>query len=135
MPPRPPRPLSLRQRLALDATTEEILLDQLGRPTPCLSDRQLDIIGQRTFSLQAIRALDLRGFVALRKLALDREKFEYDAAEISLAKLPELRAISKDPQLTTVQKIDQIRLKLFGEVVGRSEPPARAPADEEINDS
>jgi hypothetical protein len=47
-------------------------------------------------------------------LALDRAKFEFDAAKSCLAKLPDLKTISTNKTLTETQKVEQIRLKLFG---------------------
>lgn len=49
-----------------------------------------------------------------RKFA--REKFEFDAAKACLKQLPLLKAISADRSLNDDQRIEQIRLKLFGEV-------------------
>lgn len=78
---------------------------------------------------------DLEGFATIAKLDLDqkkearsdrqlnleREKFEFNAAEACLKQLPELKAISSNKTLTESQKVEQIRLKLFGKV-----PPAQA---------
>lgn len=49
-------------------------------------------------------------------VSLEREKFEFDAAKACLKKLPELKAISTNKELSDEQKIDAVRLKLFGEV-------------------
>lgn len=48
------------------------------------------------------------------QLALDRSKFEFDAATACLKVLPALKAISQDKGLSEPQKVQQIRLKLFG---------------------
>lgn len=48
------------------------------------------------------------------QLDLDRDRFEFDAAKSCLAKLPELKVISSDKGLSESQKVEQIRLKLFG---------------------
>jgi hypothetical protein len=45
---------------------------------------------------------------------LAREKWEFDAAKVCLKALPELKAISNDSRLNEDQRIEQIRLKLFG---------------------
>jgi hypothetical protein len=52
-----------------------------------------------------------------KSLELHREKFEFEAAKACMEKLPELKYISTNPQLSDTQKIDQIRLKLFGKIV------------------
>jgi hypothetical protein len=54
---------------------------------------------------------DLR---AEEKLALDHEKWEFDATEACMKKLPELKVISTNPAIPYQEKIRQIRLKLFG---------------------
>ena len=52
------------------------------------------------------------------KLAFDRQKFEFDAAAACLVKLPELKVISTDKGLSEPQKVEQIRLRLFGVLPG-----------------
>jgi hypothetical protein len=52
-----------------------------------------------------------------KAIELNRDKFEFDAARACLEQLPELKYISTNPQLSDTQKIDQIRLKLFGKIV------------------
>jgi hypothetical protein len=49
-----------------------------------------------------------------QRLALDREKWQFDAAEACQAELPELKAISGNPALSQKEKLRQIRLRLFG---------------------
>lgn len=44
----------------------------------------------------------------------NRDKFEFDAAKACLAKLPELKAISTNKELSEDQKLEQARLALFG---------------------
>lgn len=50
-----------------------------------------------------------------KELLLGRQKFEFDAAKAALAKLPELNAIKRDSSLNEDAKLEQARLKLFGE--------------------
>ena len=45
---------------------------------------------------------------------LDRNKFEFDAAKACLAKLPELKAIASNKQLSEDERLEQARLALFG---------------------
>lgn len=68
----------LTDQYAKDAETTETLLEQLKREVPVLSDAQLDELGQRTFSLLAIRNQDPDGFLKVRsarfKAEIEREK-------------------------------------------------------------
>jgi hypothetical protein len=59
-----------------------------------------------------VMAMDLKDKVA----SLDRDRFEFDAAKACLARLPELKAVASDKGLSEVEKVRQIRLKLFGEL-------------------
>jgi len=49
-----------------------------------------------------------------KRLAFDREKWEFEASEACLKKLPELKVISTNARIPYQEKIRQIRLKLFG---------------------
>lgn len=51
-----------------------------------------------------------------RQISLDRDRFEFDAASACLKQLPTLKVISADRSLNDDQRIEQIRLRLFGEV-------------------
>lgn len=86
----------------LDEIREMVLKRSYAR-TLARSDFQL--------GLQAMRA-DLNE----RTLQLRRDKFEFDAAEVCLRKLPELKQISSNPELSDIEKIDRIRQELFGKV-------------------
>jgi hypothetical protein len=48
------------------------------------------------------------------KLVFDREKWEFDATEACLKQLPELKVISDTPGISYKEKIQQVRLRLFG---------------------
>jgi hypothetical protein len=50
------------------------------------------------------------------ELSLAREKFQFDAAKAALAKLAELNAIKRDNSLNEDAKLEQARMKLFGEI-------------------
>ena len=52
--------------------------------------------------------------VKAESISLDRDKFQFDAAKACLAKLPELKAISANKELSEDQKLEQARLALFG---------------------
>ena len=60
--------------------------------------------------LQRERAIEQRE----RALALSRERFEFDAAEVVLDHLSELKAILQDRSLKRPAKIQAVRLRLFG---------------------
>ena len=55
-------------------------------------------------------AVDLKD----REFGLSLDKFQFDAAKACLALLPELKVISQNKGLTEPQKVQQIRLRLFG---------------------
>ena len=68
--------------------------------------------------MQAVLALEAERIKVLEgSLKLARERFEFAAAEACLAKLPEMREIGENSDLSDEEKIDQARLALFGEVV------------------
>ena len=124
---------------ANDATAQAIR-DQIAKEVQGLTDAELDELGQKAFSLLAIREENLDGFVKVRsavstakfealkleirqaaeerlreKAKLEREKFEFNAAEAALKSVATLKAISTS-KLSDVEKIKQARLALFGEV-------------------
>lgn len=51
-----------------------------------------------------------------REIALAIEKFQWDGAKEALAKLKELKSIAADRTLNDDQKIEQVRLRLWGAV-------------------
>lgn len=67
--------------------------------------------------LQRERAIEQRE----RALALSRERFEFDAAEVVLDHLSELKAILQDRSLKRPAKIQAVRLRLFGAQPGAPE--------------
>jgi len=128
----------LQQQFRQDGQTTESLLEQLKAEVPGLTEEQLDQLGQRTFSLLAIRRQDPDSFVMVRsarskaelekaklklreqaeaRLAgqakLAREKFQFDAAKAALKCAAELKTISAS-KLSQADKVNQARLKLFG---------------------
>ena len=68
----------LERQFQEDASTTESLLAQLRKDMPGLTEEQLDDLGQRTFSLLAIRRQDPEAFVMVRsarsKAILEKEK-------------------------------------------------------------
>jgi hypothetical protein len=98
---------------------EEMLADKF----PHISrDRLRDATIKRMYALADLQkdpklglkvmAADLKDKVT----TLDRDRFEFDAARACLARLPELKAISTQKGLSENDKVQQIRLKLFGVV-------------------
>jgi hypothetical protein len=78
----------LRQQFAADEATTDGLLEQLKSEVPNLTEAQLDELGQRTFSLLAIRRKDLDGFVTVRSA---RAKGELEKAKLQLRERAENR--------------------------------------------
>lgn len=54
-----------------------------------------------------------REITTMKAGALDRQKFEFDAARACLAKLPELKAVSDKPKLSDEEKAKAIQQILF----------------------
>ena len=120
------------------------ILDTEKRLNPGLTDAQLFSIGQRFFSELAVAEEDATTWAVVQRseserlkreqkdreiqqreeaLKLDREKFEFNAAESCLKHLPELRSIATKPGLSSNERIQEIRQRLFGVL-----PAAPAPA-------
>ncbi len=122
----------LRQQKHQDEQTTEELLDWLKAQMPELTEEQLDDLGQRTFSLLAIRNKDLDGFVSVRsarskaifeqakinirkqaearlerKAALEREKFELEIAEKILSQA--LRDAAEKIATSDMSQADKIK--------------------------
>lgn len=51
---------------------------------------------------------------AASRLKFDREKFEFDASKAAIANAKELKTIIADKSLTEQERIDAVRLRLFG---------------------
>ena len=85
----------LQQQFRQDAQTTDAILEKLKTEVQGITDDQLDEVGQRTFSLLALRNKDLDGFVNIRsaktrkelevaKLKLRERKLEQDARKLAL---------------------------------------------------
>jgi hypothetical protein len=86
-------------------------------------EEEVFAFGQEVFARLAIEQEDNLGFVRIlrersreKAVVTLREKFEFDAAKACLKMLPELKVISSDSKLSETEKINAVRLKLFGEV-------------------
>lgn len=78
----------LREQFRQDEETTETLLEQLKEEAPELSDEQLDELGQRTFSLLAVRRQDAETFLAVRSAKF---KAELEKQKLSLRRQTEAR--------------------------------------------
>lgn len=82
----------LQAQFRADEQTTDSVLEQVKKEATQLTDEQLDIIGQRTFSLLALRREDSKTFLAYRT-ALNEAKFEL--AKIELRRQAEERLKGK----------------------------------------
>ncbi|MDE2099100.1 MAG: hypothetical protein KGL39_17735 [Patescibacteria group bacterium] len=71
---------------------------------------KLELVNRMMREVQKFARLEQLG----EQIALERDKFQFDASTACLKALPELKAISTDKTLSEPQKVQQIRLKLFG---------------------
>lgn len=90
--------LELEENFAEDGRTTESLLEQLKSTVPNLTEAELDEIGQRTFSLLALRQRDMKAFVRLRSA---RTKAEIEKAKLALQEKAEAR---KDQELALARE-------------------------------
>lgn len=120
-------PVLLKRRTRAREAAEEIAIEATKSPGQ-FDSATVDAIKQKAFEL-AISPLsepkDVKAlFMLLQKsrdqdlkaqtLDLDRNKFEFSAAEACLKHLPQLRAIAGKSNLDQRSKIDAIRRQLFG---------------------
>ncbi|HEV2692233.1 MAG TPA: hypothetical protein VG347_05000 [Verrucomicrobiae bacterium] len=82
----------LQQQYRADEVTTDSLLEQLKAEVPGLTEEQLDELGQRTFSLLAIRNQDLSGFVTVRSAMT---KAQLEKAKLKLREQAEKRMEKK----------------------------------------
>lgn len=78
----------LQDQFRQDEETTETLLEQLKREVPDLSDEKLDELGQRTFSLLAIRRQDPETFLSVRSAKF---KAELEKQKLALRRQTEAR--------------------------------------------
>ena len=131
----------LKAQLSEDESTTETLLEELKRDVPGLTEEQLDDLGQRTFSLLAIRRQDLGGFVKVRSartraqlegeklrlkevaekrmqeaLGLEKARFQRETAALFLKWAEDERAKAIAGGATSnAEKIEQLGELMFGE--------------------
>jgi hypothetical protein len=121
------QPLMLKRRNRALSSAEDRAVESSARPGQ-FDAATLDALKQKAYELAErpdVNPRDVKAVLMLvlkardqeleeKKLAFDRQKFEFDAAKACLAKLPELKVISSDKGMSDGQKIEQVRLKLFG---------------------
>lgn len=122
-------PVLLKRRSQAVQAAEEIA-EEASRTPGRFDVATVDAIKQKAFELAISpmsAAKDVKAiFMLLQKsrdqelkaesLDLERNKFQFSAAEACLAHLPSLRAIATNPKLDQRSKIDAIRRQLFGEL-------------------
>jgi hypothetical protein len=64
---------ALQEQFRQDEQTTDAILEKLKTEVAGISDEQLDEVGQRTFSLLALRRQDLDGFVNIRSAKITAE--------------------------------------------------------------
>jgi hypothetical protein len=120
---------ALSAQFRADEVTTQTLLDQLKAEVPGLTDAQLDELGQRTFSLLAIRNQDADTFVNVRsamtraqlekaKLTLREKKLSQDERKIVLmekkaAQADAAKGILENKELSQAQREARMR-EVFG---------------------
>lgn len=112
---------ALKQQLSQNETVVETLLEDFKSANPDSTPEQIQQVGQSFFTALALQQQDAKSWfmsqqLALKRdqLSLDKNKFEFDATRAALAKLPQLKAISTNKELSEDQKLEQARLALFG---------------------
>ncbi len=112
---------SLRAQLARNESTVDTLLAGLAKDHPDWDPEKIQTVGQSFFTALALQQQDPKQWFLIQQtqmkreqLALDKNKFEFDAAAACLKKLPELKAIATNKTLSEDEQIEQARLALFG---------------------
>lgn len=133
----------LRKQFNQDAETASTILEELKRELPDLTEAELDDLGQRTFSLLAIRRQDANAFVKVRSarskatleieklklreraevrmqeaLGLQRKKFQRETVELFLTWLKDKRAveIAENTGLKRKDQIEALGQSMFGDL-------------------
>lgn len=120
---------------------EERMRDDERRFTKQFANASLDEIREKVLRRSYARTIGRGDFeLGLRTLRLDQyertvqlaiEKQQFKASKACLKILPKLKLISNNPKLSDTQKIDLIRLKLFGKIVP-AQPPSPCGANANI---
>lgn len=128
----------LLQRRSRMVSSAEARAEEVDRRPGQFDKATLDAISERAYTLAISpqsEAKDVKAVMMLllkaqdqnrkeRELGLALDKFQFDAAKACLALLPELKVISQDKGLSEPEKVQQIRLKLFG-VLPKESPKSK----------
>lgn len=106
--------------------------DWLAKATPALSAEELDQRAALMFQFQAVESGDAETWLAIasarqkgqiekakldqreRQLQLDTDKFQFDAVKAAIKHAAEIKTISANSKISSAEKVNQIRQKLFG---------------------
>jgi len=110
----------LQQQLDRNESTIATVLEDLKRNNPSMSQKELDAAGQMFFSALAIQQQDSLTWKRVKDastreklVALNRDRFEFDAVAACRKQLPQLQAVESNRKLTETEKNDAIREILF----------------------
>jgi hypothetical protein len=120
--------LLVRRRRAVE--TANAIGEEAAQHPGRMDQATVDALKQRAFELSInpqVNPKDVKAIFALvlkardqelseQQLALDRDRFQFDAAKACLKKLPELKAIASDTAMDEDAKLLAVREKLFGEI-------------------
>lgn len=120
--------LLVRRRRAVE--TADAIGEAAAQNPGKMDQATVDALKQRAFELSInpqVNPKDVKAIFALvlkardqelseQQLALDRDRFQFDAAKACLKKLPELKAIASDTGMDEDAKLKAVREKLFGEI-------------------
>lgn len=120
-------PLLLNRR-ARAVSTADAVAEEAGRQPGRFDAATIDQLKQKAFELSISPQADPKDVKALfmlvlkardqtleeRRIELDKDKFEFNAAEACLKHLPQLRQIASQAAASDTEKIQDIRKLLFG---------------------
>lgn len=123
---------SLSQRFQQSESSALQFKDWLTKAFPKMSEQELDSRAAMLFQFEALKSGDPETYLAFatarhkaamdkarfdqkeRQLALDIEKFQFDAAKKAKQFAAEIKLISANPKLNESEKVNAIRQRLFG---------------------
>ncbi|HVY70797.1 MAG TPA: hypothetical protein VHH73_12775 [Verrucomicrobiae bacterium] len=139
----------LRDQFEAWEADTKTLIDLLRARRPDIAEPDLERYANSVFQVQALKQNDATMSMKLaaarqhadmeerkmhlreEQLKLQREKFEFSAAEACLKELPTLRTIADDNALDLDEKIERIRFQLFGKAALPDPEPSHEKIDAE----
>lgn len=120
----------LEQRLRVRENVVAAIIEEMKKDLPSMLPEDHFKVGQFLFSGLAIADKDTDAWVQTQRLQLlaeknkllqesvelDREKFQFKAAEAVLKVLPTVREIAANDALDQTEKVNAVRMALFGVV-------------------